>query len=136
MSESEEYEYYAYSSDEDNDGGGDDDGGYPIEEDQDDGDDGGAGAAGVASASSNRMEWETSDNPNAAPMNYAQSEFKKRIILRLFVFVRSSSLLLFFEPLLQYSNPPLAFAGCGVWCHRERRYRVLSPFICFPPLTK
>jgi hypothetical protein len=48
-SESEEYEYYAYSSDDGGGGGGDDD--------DDDDDDNGS------------MEWDANENPNAAPMN-------------------------------------------------------------------
>lgn len=55
-SESEDYEYYAYSSDED---------GYQLEGDED---------------ANESMEWET-DNPNAPPMNYVKSKWKCRVYL-------------------------------------------------------
>lgn len=49
-SESEDYEYYAYSSDEE---------GYQLEEEEE----------------GDTMDWDASENPNAAPTNYAKSTY-------------------------------------------------------------
>jgi hypothetical protein len=57
--ENEDYEYYAYSSDED---------GYPLEG-GDDGED-----------NSEDMEWNASENPNAAPMIFAKGKNERRFI--------------------------------------------------------
>jgi len=55
MSESEDYEYYAYSSDED---------GYPLDESQHN--------PTSAAGGGGTMDWEAAseENPNAAPMNF------------------------------------------------------------------